>query len=78
MQRTKAALLILFLLAVQLQTFSQKADGPDGTILMGRHYSFILKEPSDWIMDGDAAKSQGLESVLYRECASPLEFYPRY
>jgi hypothetical protein len=66
MQRNKAALLVLFLLAVQSQAFSQNAPGTDGTILMGRHYSFILKEPSDWVMDGDSAKSQGLESVLYR------------
>src|SRR5258705_5050810 len=70
MQRFKAALLVLFLLAVQSQSLGQKADGTDGMILMGRHYSFILKEPSEWVMDGETAKSQGLQSVLYKAGSS--------
>ena len=70
MQSFKAALLVLFLLAFQSRVLSQKADGTDGTILMGRHYSFILKEPSEWVMDGETAKSQGLQSVLYKAGSS--------
>lgn len=70
MQRLKATLSLLFLLFVSPSSFSQKSDGVDGTILLGRHYGFILKEPSGWVMDGAAAKPQGLETVLYREGSS--------
>ena len=70
MKRFKTAWLALFLLAVQSPALSQKADGTDGTILMGRHYSFILKEPNEWVMDGRTAKSQGLQSVLYKAGSS--------
>ena len=70
MKSFKAILLALFVLATQSQVLGQKADGDDGTILMGRHYSFILKEPIEWVMDGETAKSQGLQSVLYKTGSS--------
>jgi len=70
MRRLKSALLVLFLLAFESHALNQKPDGTDGTILMGRHYSFILKEPSEWVLDGETAKSQGLQSVLYKTGSS--------
>jgi hypothetical protein len=47
--------------------FSQKPDGTDGTIFLGRSYSFVLKEPAGWIMDSETAKPQHLEAVFYRK-----------
>jgi hypothetical protein len=69
-QTLKVTLLVIFLLAVQSQARGQNADGTDGMILMDRHYSFILKEPAEWVMDSEAAKSQGLQSVFYRAGSS--------
>ena len=70
MLRLKATLSILFLLCSSASVLSQKSDGPDGTILLGRHYGFILKEPNGWVIDSAAAKPQGLAAVLYGEGSS--------
>ena len=70
MQTLKARLPILFLLCIAVSGFSQKPEGDDGTILLGRHYAFILKEPNGWVIDDAAAKSQGLQAVLYRKGSS--------
>jgi len=70
MKTFKGFSLALLLLAVQSQALSQKPNATDGTILMGRHYSFILKKPNEWVMDGETAKSQGLQSVLYKTGSS--------
>ena len=70
MQTLKATVSILFLLCFSASALSQRSDGTDGTILLGRHYGFILKEPNGWVIDDAAAKSQGLEAVLYREGSS--------
>jgi hypothetical protein len=70
MRGFKTALSISFLLCVSASVFSQKADGTDGTILLGRHYGFILKEPDGWVIDNSAGKRQGLDAVLYREGSS--------
>lgn len=77
----KRVLSILVLLFISASAFGQKSDGTDGTILLGRYYAFILKEPGGWVMDGAAAKSQGLETVLYRVGSSwknaPAVMYAR-
>ena len=71
MQTIKATVSILFLLCVAASGLCQKAaEGSDGTILLGQGYSFILKEPNGWVIDGPAARSQGLGAVLYREGSS--------
>jgi len=69
MQLLKATVSILFLLCFSASGLGQKSDD-DGTILLGRHYGFILKEPNGWVIDDATAKSQGLEAVLYREGSS--------
>ena len=68
MQTLNATTLVLILLVVSVPGFGQKAD--DGSILFGRHYSFILTEPPGWIIDSKTAKSQDLQAVLYREGSS--------
>jgi hypothetical protein len=68
LKNLNATTLVLILLAVSVSGFSQKRD--DGSILFGRHYSFILKEPAGWILDSEKAKSQDLQAVLYREGTS--------
>ncbi|MBI3652207.1 MAG: hypothetical protein HY231_14395 [Acidobacteria bacterium] len=45
-------------------------EGVDGTILMGQHYAFILKEPNGWNLDTSSRKSNGLDAVLYTEGSS--------
>jgi hypothetical protein len=69
MQIHKATVSILFLLCFSASGLGQKSDD-DGTILLGQHYGFILKEPNGWVIDDAAAKSQGLQAVLYREGSS--------
>lgn len=39
----------------------------DGSILIGHDYSFILKEPAGWLLDGKSGKAQGVDAVIYRE-----------
>lgn len=64
MKALNATKLVLILLAVSIPAVSQKPD-TDGSIFVGRHFSFALKEPDGWIMDSETAKSQGLQAVLY-------------
>jgi len=71
MKHLNLAVSILFLLCASASAFAQNPrDGVDGTILLGRQYSFILKEPAGWVIDGSIAKSQDLDAVLYREGSS--------
>jgi hypothetical protein len=72
MKKFNAALLFLFLLVIQSQALGQRPDGTDGSMLIGLHYSFILKEPNEWVSDGEAAKAQdqGLQLVLYKAGSS--------
>jgi hypothetical protein len=59
--------LTLALLLNTSYAFQQKyrnRDGVDGTILLGQHYAFILKEPTGWNLDTSAGKSSGLDAVL--------------
>jgi hypothetical protein len=61
----------VFLLYILAPGSSQKPDSnDDGSIFLGRHYAFILKEPKGWVMDNTAAKTQGLQAVLYQEGSS--------
>lgn len=69
MQILKATVAILLLLCISGSGLGQKRDD-DGTILLGRDYSFILKEPNGWVMDDAAAKAQGLQAVLYKQGSS--------
>jgi len=71
MKKLNVAVSILFLLCVSSSPLAQNPrNDVDGTILLGQHYSFILKEPAGWVIDGSSAKSQGLNAVLYREGSS--------
>lgn len=70
MKSVKQILLGLILLAISINAYGQKSDNNDGTIFVGRHFSFNLKEPAGWIMDTEIAKSQGLQVVLYRQGSS--------
>jgi hypothetical protein len=70
MQKVKATLSILFLLTMPALGSNQKPDRDDGSMFLGRHYAFILKEPNGWVLDNSAAKSQGLQAVLYQERSS--------
>jgi hypothetical protein len=71
MKKHSVAVSILFLLWISVSAFDQNPrNGVDGTILLGPHYSFILKEPAGWVLDGATAKSQDLDAVLYREGSS--------
>jgi hypothetical protein len=67
----KSTILIALLVLVAASAgFSQDSDGTNGTIFLGRSYSFVLKEPAGWVMDDKTAKSQQLETVLYRKGSS--------
>lgn len=66
----RAPILVLLFLGSSVTVFSQDPERSDGTILLGRHYSFVLNEPSGWIMDVKTAKSQHMEAVLYPEGSS--------
>ena len=66
----RIAIALVFVAVASVQTFSQKADGGDGTIFLGRSYSFVLKEPVGWVIDTKTAQPQHLEAVLYREGSS--------
>ena len=68
--KTRIVIALVFVIVASVPTFSQKSDGTNGTIFLGRSYSFVLKEPAGWIMDSQTAKSQHLEAVLYREGSS--------
>jgi hypothetical protein len=70
MKAFKAAILVLILLTGSIPAFSQKSDSTDGTIFVGRQFSFVLKEPTGWIMDSETAKPQRLQAVLYRDGSS--------
>ncbi len=65
MKVLNAMMLALILLAVSIPAASQKRDSTDGSIFVGRHFSFVLKEPNGWIMDSATAEAQGLQAVLY-------------
>ena len=67
---TKIIIALVFVLVASVPTLSQESDGTNGTIFLGRSYSFVLKEPAGWILDSQIAKSQSLEAVLYREGSS--------
>ena len=49
---------------------SQESDGTEGTIFVGRRYSFILKEPPGWVMNSETGNSQGVAAVLYPKGSS--------
>jgi hypothetical protein len=71
MKKLSVAVSILVLTCFSAPALAQNSrNGEDGTILLGRHYSFILKEPAGWVIDGSAAKSQDVDAVLYREGSS--------
>lgn len=74
MKAFQSTILLCFLLGFSISVFGQKSDGSDdGTIFVGRHFSFALKEPSGWVMDSKIAKPQRLEAVLYRTGSSWAE-----
>jgi hypothetical protein len=50
-----------------LQQDPPSRSGADGTILIGRNYGFILREPAGWLLDGASGKAQGVDAVIYRE-----------
>lgn len=66
----RIAIALVFVVVASVQTYSQKSDNADGTIFVGRSYSFVLKEPAGWVMDTQTARPQHLETVLYREGSS--------
>jgi hypothetical protein len=72
MKALNPTMLVLTLLAVSIPAVSQKPDSTDGTIFVGRHFSFALKEPKGWSMDSETAKAQGqgLQAVLYPDGSS--------
>lgn len=70
MKAVKQILLVSILLTISIKAFGQKLDNNDGTIFVGSHFSFALKEPAGWIMDTETAKSQDLQVVLYRQGSS--------
>jgi len=70
MKALKAMTLILILLAVSIPVVSQKPSSTDGSIFVGRSFSFVLKEPNGWTMDIETARSQGLQVVLYPDGSS--------
>jgi hypothetical protein len=45
----------------------QTRDRPDGVILLGQCFAFILKEPQGWKLDSSAGKSDGVDAVIYRD-----------
>jgi hypothetical protein len=66
-KRIGIAGLTLALLLNTSYAFQQKnknRDGVDGTILLGQHYAFILKEPTGWNLDTSGGKSSGIDAVL--------------
>jgi hypothetical protein len=65
MRFLRATKLLLILCGVSISVFGQKSDAPDGTIFVGRNFSFALKEPAGWVMNSEIAKSQRLQAVLY-------------
>ena len=58
-------ILLIVLLGLSMSVLGQKPDNTDGTIFVGRNFSFALKEPAGWVMNGEVAKSQDLEAVFY-------------
>jgi hypothetical protein len=70
MKTLKAMTLVLILLAVSIPAVSQKPESEHGSIFVGRHFSFVLKEPKGWKMDIETAKPQGLLVVLYPDGSS--------
>lgn len=70
MKALKAMTLTLILLAVSIPVVSQKPNSTDGSIFVGRYFSFVLKQPKGWSMDSEAARPQGLQVVLYPDGSS--------
>ena len=64
------SLLVLMVLVWSPVVLSQKPDDMQGTIIPGRQISFVLKEPSGWVLDTRAGRQEGVEAVLYREGSS--------
>jgi hypothetical protein len=60
----------LIVLAFSISAVGQKTAGTDGTIFVGQHFSFVLKEPKGWIMDSETAKSEGVQAVFYPDGSS--------
>jgi len=65
MKALNATIPPLILLAVSIPAVSQKPDSTDGSIFVGRQFSFVLKEPNGWIMDSETVKAEGVQAVLY-------------
>src|SRR5215211_6146767 len=68
--KTRVVLALIIASVASVPCFSQKSDDGDGTIFLGRSYSFVLKEPAGWIIDVQTARPQHLEAVLYRKGSS--------
>jgi hypothetical protein len=64
------AVLFLILFAGSTSALSQKPDEMQGTILLDRDISFVLKEPPGWVLDVQTAKVEGVAAVLYRTGSS--------
>ncbi len=60
----------LILLSLSVPVFCQNRERTDGTILLGRNFSFVLKEPAGWILDVETAKPRDLQAVLYAQGSS--------
>ncbi len=69
-KRLGSASFVILLVVGNISAFRQdprNRNGVDGTILIGRNYSFILREPAGWLLDGTSGKAQGVDTVIYRE-----------
>jgi hypothetical protein len=67
--KTTILVALLVLLVAASAGFSQDSDGTNGTVLFGQSYSFVLKEPAGWVIDGKT-KPQEVEAVFYRKGSS--------
>ena len=76
MKTRNSTILFSILLSLSIPPHGQKSDKVDGTIFVGRSFSFILKEPAGWTMDTEIAKSQDLQTVLYLRMARIVDITP--
>ncbi len=65
MKQFPSTILLLIILSVSMSVVGQKRDDTDGVILLGRNFSFTLKEPAGWVLDSEIGKSEGVQAVVY-------------
>ena len=67
MHKLKIVALLIFFLTLTAQALGQRPNDTDGTILLGRDYSCVLKAPDKWVIGEKAPSSQDVQLALWKE-----------